>query len=167
MNIPEGGLLLAGFVLAHALWSVCDVPKGELLVPLAVIETKEGRHLHRFEANTQEEAIAKGKAYVNSLGPEVSTWAFAREGLMPEGTGKVDVISVDVWAKGMEKPITLIQRFEPYAKRQHFRVIGKPEVAINSVVQDSKTVQNIVDTVEKGVLGHSKVKPLWAEWHKP
>jgi len=36
---PDSVVLLAGFVLAHAAWSVSDLPKGELLVPLAVVET--------------------------------------------------------------------------------------------------------------------------------
>ena len=167
MNVPQDGLLLAGFVLAHALWSVSDLPKEELLVPLAITETKDGRNLHRFEAETQEDAIAKGKAYVKSLGPDVVAWAFAREGLIANKTGKVDVISVDVWAKGMDKPITLIQRFEPYSRRRHFQVIGKPDVLINSVAQDPKTMEGILDTIEKGILQHSKVQPLWAEWQKP
>jgi len=35
---PDLAVLLAGFVLAHAVWSVADLPSGELLVPLAVIE---------------------------------------------------------------------------------------------------------------------------------
>ncbi len=167
MVFPENGLLLAGFVLAHALWSVSDLPKQELLVPLAIVETSQGRQLLRFEAATQEEAIAKGKAHVSKLGADVTAWAFAREGLVPEGSGKVDVISVDVWAKGMDKPITIIQRFEPYANRQHFRVIGVPEVVVNGVVLEQSKAQETVEAILRGTLSHSKVAPLWAGWHNP
>ena len=35
---PDAAVSLAGFVLAHAVWSVSDLPQGELLVPLALIE---------------------------------------------------------------------------------------------------------------------------------
>lgn len=38
MPVPEATALLAGFVLAHAAWSVSDLPEGQLLVPLAMIE---------------------------------------------------------------------------------------------------------------------------------
>lgn len=59
--IPESVALLAGFVLAHAAWSVSDLPRGERLVPLAVVETAGQRQLLRFEAPTQEQAISDGK----------------------------------------------------------------------------------------------------------
>jgi hypothetical protein len=58
---PDSVVLLAGFVLAHAAWSVSDLPKGQLLVPLAVVETGGQRQLLRFEAQTQEQSIAAGK----------------------------------------------------------------------------------------------------------
>lgn len=38
MPVPEATALLAGFVFAHAAWSVSDLPEGQLLVPLAMIE---------------------------------------------------------------------------------------------------------------------------------
>lgn len=167
MDFPENGLLLAGFVLAHALWSVSDLPKGELVVPLAVIETNEGRQLHRFVAQTQVEAIAKGKNYLSKLGPGVTAWAFGREGLMNDGKNKVDVISVDAWAAGMDKSITLIQRFEPYGNRGHFRALGEPDLVINGVIQKSADSQKWTDLVLRGVLSHPKVAPLWEAWHKP
>lgn len=167
MDFPENGLLLAGFVLAHALWSVSDLPKGALLVPLAVIETNEGRQLHRFASQTQVEAIAKGKNYLSKLGPGVKAWAFAREGLMNDGKNKIDVISVDVWAVGMYKPITLVQRFEPYGNKGHFRVIGEPDLVVNGVTQKPPDTQKGIDLVLRGVLSHPKVAPLWEAWHNP
>jgi len=63
---PDSVVLLAGFVLAHAAWSVSDLPKGELLVPLAVVETGGKRQLLRFEAQTQEQSIAEAKATLSS-----------------------------------------------------------------------------------------------------
>jgi len=43
MSIPTIALRLAGFVLAHAAWSISDVPRGELLVPLAIVERQGQR----------------------------------------------------------------------------------------------------------------------------
>jgi hypothetical protein len=36
-------------------------------------------------------------------------WAFAREGSFLEGEERMDVLVIDVWAKGMKEPVTLIQ----------------------------------------------------------
>src|SRR5512132_1724097 len=79
---PDSVVLLAGFVLAHAAWSVSDLPKGELLVPLAVVETGGQRQLLRFEAQTQEQSIAEAKATLTK-----------RQG------------QLDAWARGMTRPI--------------------------------------------------------------
>ena len=63
--IPESALLLAGFVWAHAAWSISDAP--DLLVPLAMVERNGQREIMRFEADTQEEAIAHVKAKMATL----------------------------------------------------------------------------------------------------
>jgi len=163
--IPESALLLAGFVLAHAAWSISDAPV--LLVPLAIVEQNGQREIIRFEAETQEEAISQGKAKMATLGTEVDAWAFAREGLFNENGQKVDVISVDIRARGSDQKLTLIQRFEPYGKRKHFRLISDPVVVINGQIQDSAKVKDLLASVLRGVSQHSKVATLWDQWHKP
>jgi hypothetical protein len=163
--IPESALLLAGFVLAHAAWSISDAP--DLLVPLALVERNGQREIMRFEADTQEEAIAPGKAEMATLSRDVDEWAFAREGLFNQKEGKVDVISIDIGVKGNTQRITLIQRFEPYAKRNHFRLLGDPEVVIDGHLQDSTKVKGLLVSVRRGVSQHSKVAPLWDGWHQP
>jgi hypothetical protein len=95
---PDAAVPLAGFVLAHAVWSVSDLLEGELLVPLAMTEKAGQRELHRFEAETQEQGIANCKTAIGKLSGKVDTWAFAREGQFNEGSDNVDVISVDAWA---------------------------------------------------------------------
>jgi hypothetical protein len=92
---------------------------------------------------------------------------FARENLMNENGRKVDVISVDIWAKGANDRVTLIQRFEPYANRNHFRLTGEPDVVINGVVQDPTKVLRLAETVRRGIAQHSKASPLWSGWQKP
>jgi hypothetical protein len=163
--IPESALLLAGFVLAHAAWSISDAP--DLLVPLAVVERNGQREIMRFEADTQEEAIAHGKAEMATLSGDVDEWAFAREGLFNQKEGKVDVISIDIGVKGNTQRITLIQRFEPYAKRNHFRLPGDSEVVIDGHLQDSTKFKGLLVSVRRGVSQHSKVAPLWDGWHQP
>src|SRR4051812_395451 len=79
-ELPHTALALAGFALAHAAWSISDTEDGELLCPLAVVESKDGaRRLMRFEADTQEEAIVAGKAAMRDATGDAAAWAFARE----------------------------------------------------------------------------------------
>jgi len=61
MVITDSVLILAGFTLAHATWSVSDLPTGELLVPMAIYEKSGQRQLERFSAPTQLQAITAAK----------------------------------------------------------------------------------------------------------
>jgi hypothetical protein len=164
MTTPESALLLAGFVLAHAAWSVSDLPKGDLLCPVAAIEKDASRTLSRFEAPTQAEAISTGKLAMAEATKSADAWAFAREGLMPEGSTKIDVLVVDVWAKGMNAPIIVIQRFEPFAERGRFRIIGAPKIVIDGVIQAPEKVSDLVAGIERGISQHTCVKDLWNGW---
>ena len=160
---PDPLILLAGFVLAHAAWSVSDLPKGELLVPLAIVEKNGQRQLLRFEAQTQEQAIAEGKTTLTNLQPELDAWAFGREGLMPEGTGKVDVLTVDAWAKGMARPITFVQRFSPYSSGA-FRIKGDAMVVVDGKALEGTEAARLVRRLYDGVLQHPKAGRLWQAW---
>jgi len=91
---------------------------------------KGERRLLRFEADTQEQAIARGKAAMQDATSTADAWAFARDGLYERGGHKVDVLSVDFWANGMPKPVTLVQEYQPFAKsgmsRSPLKVDGDP-----------------------------------------
>jgi hypothetical protein len=164
MLIPTSALLLSGFVLAHAAWSVSDLPKGELLCPLAIIEQDGQRKMLRYEAGTQAEAIAHGKAAMIEATKTVNAWAFAHEGLLPENEGKTDVIVVEFWSKGMSNPMIIFQRFEPFAKQGKFHLIGDPILVIDGIAQKSDT-KDTIKTIREGVSTHPKVAILWDGWH--
>ena len=76
-------------------------------------------------------------------------------------------ISVDIGARGSSQHVTLIQRFEPYGKKQHFQLLGDPVVVIDGQIQDSAKVKDLLGSVRRGVSKHSKVASLWDDWHKP
>ncbi len=160
----DGAALLAGFVLAHAVWNVSDLPNGELLVPFAVSEVENERSLERFEADTQEEAIAAGKAAMQGAMSTADSWAFARDGTMDRDGKEVDVLSVDFWSKGMPEPMTVIQEYQPPTKSSPFRLIGKPILVENGVAQSSAAAKSVLGQVLAGVRSHSKVAVLWNSW---
>ena len=159
---PDSVVLLAGFVLAHAAWSVSDLPKGGL-VPLAVIETGGQRQLLRFEAQTQEQSIAEAKATLTKRQGQLDAWAFVREGLMPDGTGKVDVLTVDAWARGMTRPITFVQKFSPYSSGA-FRIKGDAIVVVDGKLVEGAEAARLVKRLYEGVSQHPKAGQLWHGW---
>ena len=162
--IPDSLVLLAGFVLAHAAWSVSDLPKGELLVPLAVVEKDGQRQVLRFEAATQEEAIARGKATLARRQAELDAWAFAREGLLRDKSGKVDVLTVDAWAKGLPRPVSFVQRFTPAATGA-FRVTGDAMVIVDGKALTEAEAVGLVKMLYAGALQHPRAGPFWPRWH--
>jgi hypothetical protein len=161
--IPDSLVLLAGFVLAHAAWSVSDLPKGALLVPLAMVERNGQRQMLRFEAPTQEQAIAAGKTALAQRQPQVDAWAFARQGFITEGAGGVDVLSVDAWAKGMARPITFVQPFSPYSSGT-FRIRGSAMAVVDGRALKGAEADRLVKKLYEGALQHPKAAPLWREW---
>jgi hypothetical protein len=167
MGIPELALLLAGFALAHAAWSISDVPSGELLVPVSVTAKAEGAPLRiaRYEASTQAEAIEKAMAATSAIWRTGEPWAFVREGLLPENGTKVDVLLVDFWGPGMDTSITVIQRFRPAWSPGGFRLIGPPFVTIDGRLQPDSAVAPLLEGILEGVRQHGKAGPLWNAWH--
>ncbi len=160
---PDSLILLAGFVLAHAAWSLSDLPTGELLVPLAVVEKNGQRQLLRFEAQTQEQAIAEGRATLTNRQAELDAWALGREGLMPEGTGRVDVLTVDAWAQGMARPITFVQRFSPFSSGA-FGIKGDAMVVVDGKALGGTEAARVVRRLYDGVRQHPKAGQLWQGW---
>jgi len=160
-SIPEVSAILAGFVLAHAVWSVSDLPEGELLVPLAMVEVSGERHLQRFEAATQEQAIAAGKAAMQRVLSTGAVWAFARDGRFSRDGRSVDVISVDFWGKGMTEPATVVQEYQPAAHPGGFRLLGEPLLVIDGVAQSPATARVVLAQIRSGIQSHSKASALW------
>jgi len=163
VTIPETANLLAGFVLAHAAWSISDLPEGELLVPLAIVETEAGRKVTRFEAETQEEAIEAGKAFVSEQQSTASTWALAREGQINTSTGKIDVLVVEAWGEGMNEPITYIQPFQPFSTGT-FKILGPATPVVSGSILSQKQSEILLDALYRGVSTHDAVASLWASW---
>src|SRR6266480_299989 len=167
IDIPASALLVAGFTLAHATWSISDTTPADLLVPLAIIEHDAKRTLQRFEAETQAQAISAGKAAEPQMSKSSEAWAFAREGSMRSpatSTTTQDVLLVDFWARGMSEPVTLIQQFERATTTHGFHIIGQPLVSIAGKQLDSAQAQPLIETIMKGVISHPKVSTLWSTW---
>ena len=163
MKIDDSLLMLAGFTFAHAVWNVSDLLEGELLVPLAIVEKAGERQLIRFEAETQEDAIAKGKETLAQHEAELDSWVFAREGQVNEGGVYVDVLTIEARSVGALDSVVFVQRFQPFASGS-FRLIGEPLVAVDGRQLPEEVAAPMLRRLNDGVLTHGKAAALWSEW---
>jgi hypothetical protein len=164
VRVADDAVLLAGWALAHAAWSLSDAPEGERLCPLAFVQEGEAFKLIRFEADSQEVAIREAKSFLAGEGATKDGWAFAREGLMRDPNGlSGDVISVDAWAQGMESPIVFVQHFRSAATGR-FALIGEPILAIEGVEQRGDGVRAHLDRLREGIRQHPSAGELWDGW---
>jgi hypothetical protein len=154
---------LAGFVLAHAMWSVSDLPDGELLVPLAIVEKSGDRQLLRFEGESQEQAIAEGTALLARREQEVDAWACAREGQIGNGPGLVDVLVVEAKSRGADGPLVFVQPFRPFASGK-FRLLGAPMVIVGGKTLSETDAEPLLQGLFDGIQSHAKAAEHWADW---
>lgn len=163
MYLPNDAVGLAGFTLAHAAWSVSDLPDGELLIPLAITAADGRLATQRFEDGAQAEAIARGRAAIEACRDDVDAWAFAREGVIREGANAVDVLTVSSGARGMSTTFDIVQRFRPFASGA-FAVLGEVDVIVDRVKLVDGRADEIRRMVRAGVESHGKVAELWDGW---
>ncbi len=163
VNPVDNALALAGYVLAHAAWSVSDLPEGEHLIPLAVLEIGGKRRLVRYVEDTTEKAIARGNAEMGRASKSFDLWAFAWEGLGRQNEKEAHVLNVEFWARGMGSPGRLVQKFEPFVSGR-FRVLGDPTVVINGRTLKGSEASAALARVAEGIQKHPKVSRLWQTW---
>jgi hypothetical protein len=168
-TLSRQALSLAGFTLAHAVWSVSDTAEDDLLCPLAMLELDGERRLVRFEAATQEAAVAQGKAAMDEARKESNAWAFAHEATWrPSGAEQPaqDLIVVECWSEGMDVSAVVLQPFARATKGDAFRLLESPTLAVNGYVVDAAVAEPALGAVRAGVESHEVAGRHWAEWER-
>ena len=131
MSIPDDILLFGGFALAHAAYSICDVPAGQLLIPLFIAAHQGKREVRRFEAATQEEAITAAKRHIETVDGTLDLWTLSREGSMVlQDDSRTDVISVDASSAVFRRRLSITQSFRPTLHPDGFALLGTPLVTL-------------------------------------
>lgn len=163
MPVPEPLLHLAGFAFAHAIWNLSDLQEGELLTPLAIVEEAGLRKLLRFEAETQEEAIALGKAKLYKSAHTIDAWAFAREGQIDNGQGYIDVLTVEASSRGLPEPILFLQKFQPNSTGQ-FKLLKATQVFRDGKIPPNDRADYYLAGLRAGIESHTQAAALWSQW---
>lgn len=163
MTLPTvAALKLAGFLMAHALWITSELDQGELYVPQALCETRAGnRELFVFEAETQLDAVSKGKQFLAKRASEFERCAFARDGQANPGDGSVDVLIIDIVEGSMSSKLTIIQPYRA-PTRGTFQLLGDELLLTESGELKSELVDQTIKSIRGGADSHSGASEVWA-----
>jgi hypothetical protein len=150
-------LKLGGFLLAHALWIISDLDQGASYVPQVLCDKGPDRELFVFEADTQLEAIQKGKAFLAEKAGAYDRCAFAREGQVQGKDGYVDVLSLEIFERSSVASLTIIQ---PYRKSSTALTLLGNEVLVPGGREALPTSETIV-TLHEGAAEHEPARAIW------
>jgi hypothetical protein len=161
----DSALEFGGFVLAHTAVVAAALEPGDLICPFALVTKGPNRQVLDFEAETQAEAVERGKASLSELKDKIDLWGFGRDGLHGEAEkpeSKVDALVVSAWTHGMEGPVNLLQRFRP-KQSGAFALFGPTEIIVDGVVQEAEVAARLRALVRAGIDKHPQ-GGSWPSW---
>src|SRR5437773_137170 len=156
----ESAAKLAGFLTAHAIWSVSN---GETLIPMLGFETPDGtRQLHRFVAERVEKGVEEGKDRLARNPDEAARAALVYDGFITLPTGKVDALLVDIREYG-KPPRSLLMAvpYRPAASPHGFAVHRPKFLSFDGPAPD---YQVACSAFFEGVDSHEKAAPIWSRY---
>ena len=150
---------MAGYWMAHALWSVMD---GETLIPiLGYLHSDESRSMQRLAMGSTE-AVALGEQRISSLqGTDIGA-AFIKDALVTLPTGKTDCLCLDIRFAGDQ--VRKLQFLLPYRNAGHRQGFAVHRLKINrwdgfSVGEVDVLTQALLD----GIGSHEQGGALWRD----
>ena len=158
-------LKLGGFLLVHALWVVSDLPPDQIYVPSALCETASAkRELVVFEAQTQGEAIGRGKAFLSAPPARFVRCAFARDGRVNSSAGYIDVLSVSLWERGKGE-IGIISQPYRTPSQKAFALVGQEVLIVDGKILAGGENRDDRLAILEGIESHSGAAILWRGWN--
>ena len=165
MIATSATLKLAGFLMVHALWVMSELPEGQLYVPSALCETSTGeRELIVFEANTQVEAIDRGKVFLSSPPDRFIRCAFARDGQVNTSVGYVDILNVTMWERPAGEVAIVTQPYRPPFKGS-FALLGSEVLIIDGQIALSSQYKTERSDIHIGGAEHGGAAEKWRLWN--
>ena len=149
---------LAGFIAAHAIWSVSD---GEVLVTMVGSEAGDGqRKLDRILTERIEESVVQGREQLLKNPQHAARAALAFDGYVTLPDGKTDAVFIEA----REYSASGAQPFEiaiPYrsAKAAGGFAVYRPKLV--KVPPDMTDCNALLDAFWHGVDSHTKAAEVW------
>lgn len=163
MALPAAALQLAGFLLAHAFWTVSEMPEGGHYVPQALCMNAAGnRTLTSFDAATPTDEAAKAKAFIGTGSNAYADCAIARQMRVGTPAGDVDALVIDV-VQGEGSLVTVVQAYRPAAKGG-FRLLGDELMLGDGGPLAPLPAAHAAAALREGASDHPGLGDKWSEW---
>lgn len=151
---------LAGFLAAHAVWSISD---GEILIPIYGYASNSGERIMERLAHEQlEDAVVAGKDMLESNPTNSLASVLIYDGRITLDIGKVDALIVEFRNYQEDKgAVTVALPYTPRTEGNTF-AIHRPKIIEMSGHLKADT-QSIFESFFKGVDQHEKGSGIWNE----
>jgi hypothetical protein len=147
---------LAGFIAAHAIWSVSD---GETLIPMLGSEDAAGeRKLTRFMTEKLEDGVAQGRKAMADDKRRSGRAAFAFDGYITLADGKTDAVFVEARDHASGQPFVIAIPYRHQKSKGGFAVY-KPKLL--EVPESGADANALIEAFWRGVDSHEKAAPVW------
>ena len=152
-------LRLAGFALAHAVWSIED---GETLCTLSLHERDGEREVGRYEAPSIPDSLEMAHEHLAAAVADGGTAAVVYDGYRRTDDGeRRDALIVELFGSGFEPVGLVVQEYVPatrarlpFGRSKGFRLVGRPLVAGLPAAA--------TETIVTGALEHEKARRHFA-----
>jgi hypothetical protein len=154
---------LAGFIAAHAIWSIAD---GETLVPiLAFTKSDHTREMTRLEGSDLTAAVQDGRRWLAGNPDQVQRAVLVYDGYASAQSGqKTDALIIETRTYG-ETPGEFTMTLPYRSPRHHLGLaIYRPAFV---VLADGDQLKSLSDAFFKGVNQHREAAPVWKKHFDP
>lgn len=161
-GLPTAALQLAGFLMAHAFWTVSDLPAGSHYQPQSLCMRGDGnRSLSTFEGATTLEQDEQAKAFITGGASQWPDCAIARQVRVGTPKGDVDALVIDVVQYG-GSVMTVVQAFHPGPSE--FRLLGDELLMGDGGPLPPLPAAQAAAAMREGAMDHPGLGDRWSQW---
>ncbi len=148
--------------MAHAFWSVSELPPGGQYQPQSLCMRSDGnRALNTFEGATALEQDAQAKAFITGGAAQWPDCAIARQVRVGTPKGEVDALVIDVVQYG-GNVMTVVQAFHPGP--QGFRLLGDELMMGDNGPLPPLPAAQAAASMREGAVDHPGLGDKWSQW---
>ena len=166
MALGAAALQLAGFLLAHGLWTISELPAEGRYTPQALCETSGGeRRLVSFDAADENVALAEADAFMGSTAGQFAQCAFARTDEVRTNQGAT-ARALLIELTGREGDLTVLQAYRPAHAEGGFRLLGDELLLdMGGTVLPRADANPAIVSLREGAADHPGLDEKWVEWN--
>ncbi len=148
---------LAGFFLAHAVWSIHE---GGPLVPLVAFENAQGRNMVRFAAEDSRQGVMAAQQFLTANEPSATHAVMVCDAFVTYGDVRKDTLIASVVAYGEpEQSLTIGIPYTPSTEAAPFAV-HRPKF-LEQVGLGEEDLDGLGEALFRGVDAHEQAGPIW------